>query len=193
MAWVPTLNVKMDPPPPQSFFPLNIPITFYSKQDKRQHYFYCKFEQKARKWEIWLCCSRVPLSLCYSKDSVKTTVLARSNLQVIQMKKTKYVVCPCPHKKNLLSCYPPPSCSNLVIFLSLPIMSVLYYIKRQRKREGQRGKEVCFSGEDNIPRPVPFLFLLIEHTHSQTKHKLFVHYSYCGKHKPSPMSLCCGP
>lgn len=80
-----------------------------------------------------------------------------------------------------------PSSPYLVIFLSLPIMSVLSPMERQRKREGQRrGRKVCFSGEDNIPRLVPFLFLLIEctHAHTQThtkaKHKLFDHCSYCG-------------
>lgn len=54
--------------------------------------------------------------------------------------------------------------------LSLPILSFSSHVERQRNQgEGAAGeRNICFSREDNIPRPVPFLSLLIERTHKHT-------------------------
>lgn len=76
---------------------------------------------------------------------------------------------------------PTPLPFSHAIFLPLPLILSFFFPSpscqshlpwRGREREGDRGgvgggrRKVCFSGEDNIPRPVPFLSLLIEHTHT---------------------------
>lgn len=67
--------------------------------------------------------------------------------------------------------------------LSLPLISSFFFPPphhvspishgEAEKESGtkRRGRKVCFSREDNIPRPAPFLSLLIEHKHTLTQRR----------------------